>query len=78
MLLVVLVCNSSQPGILKVLQSVAAALLGVQSDRNANEDFKSSSPALFIIFGVVSVILLVLLLSLIVTKIASLENISMK
>lgn len=39
------------PGILKIMQSILAGALGVQSDKRRQEDFSSHSPAPYIIAG---------------------------
>ena len=39
------------PGVLKIMQSILAGALGVQSDRRRQEDFSSHSPAPYIIAG---------------------------
>ena len=44
--------------IISTLKSVAAAFLGVQSDKNRNRDFKEGKLSHFIIAGVVAVIIL--------------------
>lgn len=41
------------PGVLKVLQSVLAGFLGVQSDKRRHEDFSSHSPWPYIIAGII-------------------------
>lgn len=41
------------PGVLKVLQSVLAGALGVQSDKRRQEDFSGHSPWPYIIAGIV-------------------------
>ncbi len=43
---------------LKVLQSVVAALIGVQSNKRRTEDFESGKAFDFIIGGIIMVILL--------------------
>ncbi|MBK1849714.1 DUF2970 domain-containing protein [Marinobacter sp. 1-4A] len=43
--------NPQGPGILKVMQSVAAGALGVQSSKRREEDFGSHSPWPYIIGG---------------------------
>lgn len=47
--------NSRQksPGVLKILQSVLAGFLGVQSDKRRHEDFSSQSPWPYIIAGII-------------------------
>ncbi|WP_372965129.1 DUF2970 domain-containing protein [Marinobacter sp.] len=39
------------PGVLKIMQSILAGALGVQSDKRRQEDFASHSPAPYIIAG---------------------------
>ena len=41
------------PGVLKVLQSVLAGALGVQSNKRREEDFSSHSPWPYIIAGII-------------------------
>ncbi|MDK8464376.1 DUF2970 domain-containing protein [Marinobacter sp. SS13-12] len=40
------------PGVLKVMQSILAGALGVQSDKRREEDFGSHSPWPYIIAGI--------------------------
>ncbi|EMP55467.1 hypothetical protein MSNKSG1_06338 [Marinobacter santoriniensis NKSG1] len=58
--------NTRSPGVLKVLQSVLAGALGVQSSRRREEDFSSHSPWPYIIGGVIFTAGFVLVLVLIV------------
>jgi hypothetical protein len=51
--------KSKQP-FYKIVLSVIAALFGIQSSKKANEDFKETSPWIFIIIGIVLIVLLVL------------------
>lgn len=44
--------NGNKPGILKIMQSVLAGAIGVQSNRRREEDFSSQSPWPYIIAGV--------------------------
>ncbi|MBS3804660.1 MAG: DUF2970 domain-containing protein [Oleiphilaceae bacterium] len=57
--------NKKNPGLLKVIQSVLAGALGVQSNRRYREDFEGSSPFPYIIggilFGVIFVVTLILI-----------------
>ena len=39
------------PGVLKIMQSILAGALGVQSDRRRQEDFSSHSPVPYIVAG---------------------------
>lgn len=41
----------SQPGVLKIMQSILAGAFGVQSDKRRQEDFSSHSPWPYIIAG---------------------------
>lgn len=50
----------------RVLQSVLAALIGVQSEKKRQEDFQHSSPWPFIIAGIILTLMLVLLLVILV------------
>lgn len=40
------------PGVLKVMQSILAGAIGVQSDKRREEDFSSHSPWPYIIAGI--------------------------
>ena len=44
---------------LSTLKSVAAAFLGVQSDKNRNRDFSEGKPSHFIIAGLIGVIIFI-------------------
>lgn len=44
---------AEQPTLLQAAGSAAAAMFGVQSSKNRKRDFKSSSPARFIVMGAV-------------------------
>lgn len=43
---------SKGPGVFKVIQSILAGALGVQSDKRREEDFSSHSPWPYIIAGI--------------------------
>lgn len=55
-----------RPGILKIIQSVLAGAIGVQSSKHQAEDFSSTSPWAFIIAGILFTIGFVLTLILVV------------
>jgi hypothetical protein len=61
--------KKKNPGLLKVIQSVLAGALGVQSSRRYREDFEGSSPFPYIvggiIFGVVFVVTLIVIVRLV-------------
>lgn len=55
-----------KPGFLKILQTVLAGALGVQSNRRREEDFSSSSPVPYIVAGIIFVLGFVVTIALIV------------
>ncbi len=44
--------NKRRPGVLKIIQSILAGAIGVQSDKRRQEDFSSHSPWPYIIAGI--------------------------
>ncbi len=46
---------------LHMLQSVLAAIFGIQSDKNREEDFKKGDPAQYIVLGIVAVLVLMII-----------------
>jgi len=61
--------NQPSPGIFSVLMSVLAAMIGVQSDKNRERDFKKGRASHYIIIGIVMTILFVFTLISIVNNI---------
>tara|TARA_R110000772_G_scaffold78864_1_gene169003 strand:+ start:615 stop:860 length:246 start_codon:yes stop_codon:yes gene_type:complete len=59
------------PSVLKVMQSVAAGALGVQSNRRHEEDFESHSPLPYIIGGLLFTALFIGTLVLVVNIVLS-------
>ncbi len=51
--------NEAPPGLWQVVQSVAAAFFGVQSERNRQRDFTRGKPSQFIIIGLIATALFV-------------------
>lgn len=49
-----------RPGILSVLQSVLAAMFGVQSETKRKEDFEKGHPAEYILIGLIMVVIFIL------------------
>ncbi|MAZ79397.1 MAG: hypothetical protein CMD72_01455 [Gammaproteobacteria bacterium] len=47
---------------LKVIMSILASFIGVQSSKNRERDFKSNSPAYFIVTGLIMTIIFIVLL----------------
>jgi len=56
----------SGTGFLAVMQSVAAAMLGVQSSRNKERDFTHGKPLHFIIGGLIGTLIFLLVIGLLV------------
>ena len=63
--------ETKSPGILKVMQSILAAAMGVQSNRRREEDFSSHSPWPYIIGGLLFTAGFVVALVLIVQAVLS-------
>ncbi len=57
----------AKPGLLHVVKSVLAALIGVQSDKNREIDFKQGSFPVYIVVGLVATLLFILALLAIVS-----------
>jgi len=51
----------------QIIRSVLASMIGVQSDKNRQQDFTTGRPAPFIIAGIVAVFLFIVLLVFIVS-----------
>lgn len=58
--------QTSSPSIFQVIKAVSASMLGVQSQKNYQADFKTNSVVPFLIVGVVFVVLFILGLVLLV------------
>jgi len=56
----------SGTGVLAVMQSVGAAMLGVQSSKNKERDFTHGKPLHFIIGGLIGTLIFLLLIGLLV------------
>ncbi|WP_196138663.1 DUF2970 domain-containing protein [Aliikangiella sp. G2MR2-5] len=61
--------TKSSPGILSVLQSVIAAMFGVQSESKRQQDFENGHPGTYIFVGIVMVIIFIFTLISIVDSI---------
>ncbi|MBL3556824.1 MULTISPECIES: DUF2970 domain-containing protein [Marinobacter] len=59
------------PGVLKVMQSILAGALGVQSDKRREEDFGSHSPWPYIIAGILFTVGFVVTLIVVVNVVLS-------
>lgn len=58
-----------RPGILSVLQSVFAAIFGIQSDKNREKDFEKGDASQFIVVGIVVVVIIMLTMVMIVNQV---------
>lgn len=52
--------SSRKPGFFNVLQSVLAAMFGVQSDKNRQQDFEKGSAGEYIFIGIIMVVVFIL------------------
>jgi hypothetical protein len=52
--------QTDRPGLLSVLQSVVAAMFGVQSDAKRQVDFEKGHPAEYIFIGIIMVVIFIL------------------
>lgn len=52
--------SSSNPSLWQVTQSVLAAMIGVQSDKNRERDFKRGKASQYVIIGIAFTVLFVL------------------
>tara|TARA_B100000767_G_scaffold18017_1_gene16585 strand:+ start:970 stop:1164 length:195 start_codon:yes stop_codon:yes gene_type:complete len=46
----------------KVIISILSSFIGIQSNKNRERDFKSNSPAYFIVTGIITTIIFIILL----------------
>ena len=56
-------------GFLGLLQSTVAAIFGIQSDKNRQQDFKQGDASQFIIMGVIAAMALVVIMILVVNSV---------
>lgn len=56
-------------GFLGVLQSVVAAIFGIQSDQNRQKDFKKGDASQFITMGIVAVVAIMITMAIIVHQV---------
>lgn len=61
----------SKPGILQVIKSVAAAGIGVQSNKNREADFQHGSLSSYIIVGLIATVLFIMTLIFVVKAVTS-------
>ena len=65
---------SSRPGFLRVVQSVFAAIFGIQSDKNREKDFNSGDASQYIAVGIVAVIVIMVVMIIIVNQVLDSAN----
>lgn len=63
--------SSKPPGLLSMLTSVAAAIFGVQSDKNREKDFKKGDATQFIALGISAVLILLMIMMGVVNHVLS-------
>jgi hypothetical protein len=56
---------------LRMIQSVFAAIFGIQSEKNRQQDFKKGDPAQYITLGIVAAVGIVLVMILVVNSVLS-------
>jgi len=61
--------EAKRPGLLSMLQSVAAAAFGVQSEKKREQDFQHGKPGDYIALGIVFVIVFIITLVVIVNMV---------
>ena len=61
--------NKSERGFWGVLQSVVAAIFGIQSDENRQKDFKKGDASQFIVMGIIAVIVIMVTMIIIVNQV---------
>lgn len=66
--------NQRKPSLIQVIRSVFAAFIGVQSDKNRQQDFQSDSILPFIIVGVLMALLFVGVLIILVRAVSWKES----
>ncbi|MCG8315643.1 MAG: DUF2970 domain-containing protein [Pseudomonadales bacterium] len=54
---------------LSMIQSVVAAIFGIQSEKNRQEDFKKGDASQFIVMGIVAVVILLIVMMFIVSSV---------
>ncbi|MEQ1635057.1 MAG: DUF2970 domain-containing protein [Methylococcales bacterium] len=59
----------SKPTLLQVVKSVLAAIIGVQSDANREQDFKSGSLGIYLIVGAIATIVFIVTIITIVSMV---------
>ena len=60
-----------KPSLLQIIKAVVGAMVGVQSERQRQQDFNSSSPLPYIIVGIIATLLFVVTLILVVNWVLS-------
>ncbi len=61
--------DTNSRGFLGLLQSVLAAIMGIQSEKNREADFKKGDASQFIMMGIVAVIAIVVTMVIVVSNV---------
>lgn len=56
-------------GFLGLLQSTVAAIFGIQSDKNRQQDFKEGDASQFIVMGIIAAVALVVIMIIVVNSV---------
>lgn len=67
--------EEASPGLFSLLQSVIAAIFGVQNDKNRQKDFQKGDATQFIALGIGAVIFILIVMIIIVKSVISNTNI---
>ena len=59
--------SAQKPTLLQVVKAVLGAMVGVQSERQRQQDFTASSPLPYIVVGIIFTLLFVVILLLVVS-----------
>ena len=59
--------SAQKPNLLQVIKAVLGAMVGVQSERQRQQDFAASSPLPYIVVGIIFTLLFVVALLLVVS-----------
>lgn len=61
--------DTGSPGLGSAMVSVAAAIFGVQSDKNREKDFKKGDATQFITLGIAATVLILIIMAIIVSQV---------
>lgn len=61
--------NAKSRGFLGLLQSTVAAIFGIQSDKNRQQDFKEGDASQFVVMGIIAAVALVVIMIIVVNSV---------